>query len=228
MRIPTYQDPKDWSYGLSSFDQTHVAVINYTWDLPKASSRWNNAFARAVLDNWQISGITAFASGSPAGIHFTTVDNVDLLGGGDPKTVCWTANCTGPAGGGPVIVVTGDPDLSRGDRSLTRWFNTSAFARPASRQIGNGRKDDIRLPGAPNWDLTLFKRIPFGNGRRYVQLRWEMYNVFNQTQFMGVDTTARFDAAGNRSKLPTPKFPTPKTWIDIFVNLPSPSPPLAA
>ena len=199
MRIPTYVDPDDYAYGLSSFDQTHVAVINYTWELPNASSRWNNPLVRALLDNWQLSGITAFASGTPVGVDYTLVDNVDLTGGGDTLRACWVSpNCTGPAGGSSPVVVTGDPTLSRGDRSLERWFDTSVFARPARGQIGNGTKDLIRLPGTHNWDLTLFKRIPLGSGRRYLQFRWEMYNVFNQTQFAGVDTTARFDATGRQ------------------------------
>ena len=33
-------------------------------------------------------------------------------------------------------------------------------------------------------------------GIRRFQFRWEMYNAFNHTQFNGVDTSARFDAAG--------------------------------
>ena len=71
------------------------------------------------------------------------------------------------------------------------------FARPPQGDRGNGHKDVIRLPGTNNTDLTLFKRIPFGGGRA-LQLRWEMYNVFNHTQFNGVDTTARFDATGKQ------------------------------
>jgi hypothetical protein len=197
MRIPNYAEPDDWSYGLSSFDQTHVAVINYTWDVPRVP--WTNGFAKMVLNDWQISGITAFASGTPAGIDFVATDNADLLGGGDSLRVCMVSPaCTGPAGGSVPVVVTGEPSLSRGDRSLERWFDTSMFARPARGQIGNGRKDEIRLPGLHNWDLTVFKRIPIRDGRRYFQLRWEMYNVFNMTQFNGVDTTARFNAAGQQ------------------------------
>jgi hypothetical protein len=181
MRIATYQDPREWNYGLSSFDQTHVLVINYTWDLPKASRVWDNGVMRAVFDNWQLSGITAFASGTPSGITLALQDSAtDLTGGGD----------------GTRVVVTGDPTLPRGDRTFTQWFNTSAFARPAKGDVGSGHKDDIRLPGVNNWDMTLFKRIPFKSGRRYLQFRWEMYNVFNHTQFSGVDTTARFNAAG--------------------------------
>jgi hypothetical protein len=181
MRIATYQDPREWNYGLSSFDQPHVLVVNYTWDLPKASALWNNGVMRAVLDNWQVSGITAFASGNPSGVTLALQDSAtDLTGGGD----------------GTRVVVTGDPTLSSGDRTFARWFDTSAFGRPARGDVGNGHKDVIRLPGVNNWDLTLFKRIPFKSGRRYLQFRWEMYNVFNHTQFSGVDTTARFSAAG--------------------------------
>jgi hypothetical protein len=35
-------------------------------------------------------------------------------------------------------------------------------------------------------------------GTRQFQLRWEIYNIFNHTQFMTLDTTPRFDAAGNQ------------------------------
>jgi Carboxypeptidase regulatory-like domain/TonB-dependent Receptor Plug Domain len=178
MRIATYQDPREWNYGLSSFDQPHVLVINYTYDLPRVSSLWDNAVVRSVFDNWQLSGITAFASGTPSGVTLALADNADLTGGGD----------------GTRVVVTGDPSVN--DPSFTQWFNTSVFARPATGDVGNGHKDIIRLPGVHNWDITLFKRVPFGGGRRYFQLRWEMYNVFNHTQYNGVDTTARFSAAG--------------------------------
>ncbi|HYT67040.1 MAG TPA: carboxypeptidase-like regulatory domain-containing protein [Vicinamibacterales bacterium] len=180
-RLPTYANVRDFTYGLSSFDQTHVAVINYLWDLPKASTLWNNPVVRAVLDNWQMSGITAFASGTPSGVSLSLVDSgTDLTGGGD----------------GTRVVVTGDPSIS--NPSFTRWFDTSVFGRPARGDRGNGKKDIIRMPGVNNTDVTFFKRIPFGGGRRTLQLRWEMYNVFNHTQFNGVDTTARFDAAGKQ------------------------------
>jgi hypothetical protein len=153
-------------------------VINYTWDLPKASALWNNAVVRGVLDNWQLSGITAFASGTPSGVSLALVDSgTDLTGGGD----------------GTRVVVTGDPSIA--NPSFNKWFDTSVFARPPKGDRGNGKKDVIRLPGTNNTDLTLFKRIPLG-GRRVLQLRWEMYNVFNHTQYSGVDTTARFDASG--------------------------------
>jgi hypothetical protein len=191
MQIATYHDPATWNYGLSTYDQTHVAVINYTWDLPKASARWNNAFARGLLDNWQISGLTTLASGVPVNVTWTAADNADITGGGD------IARATNVAAGNLVPLVVGDATLPKSQRSLNQWFNTAAFARPPRGNPGNSPKDVIRGPGVSNSDVTVFKNIPIGGTRR-LQFRWEIYNVFNATQFATVDSTARFDAAGNQ------------------------------
>jgi hypothetical protein len=198
MQIATYQNPDTWNWGLSSYDQTHVAVINYTWDLPQASARWNNAFTRAVLDNWQLSGLTTLASGTPVYVTFTTVDGADITGGGDVTRFNGGPGAVTPTAGSGVPNLVGDPNLPSSQRSLTQWFNTAAFARPAKGDPGNSPKDVIRGPGVTNSDITLFKNIPFGAAARKVQLRWEIYNVFNQVQFATVDSTARFDAAGNQ------------------------------
>ncbi len=45
--------------------------------------------------------------------------------------------------------------------------------------------------------MALFKNIPFGKARQ-IQFRWEAYNVFNHTQYATVDTTARFNPAGQQ------------------------------
>jgi carboxypeptidase family protein/TonB-dependent receptor-like protein len=198
MQIATYQNPDTWNWGLSSYDQTHVAVINYTWDLPQASARWNNAFTRAVLDNWQFSGLTTLASGTPVYVTFTTVDGADITGGGDVTRFNGGPGAVTPTAGSGVPNLVGDPNLPSSERSLTQWFNTAAFARPAKGDPGNSPKDVIRGPGVTNSDVTLFKNIPFGASGRKLQLRWEIYNVFNQVQFATVDSTARFDAAGNQ------------------------------
>jgi hypothetical protein len=198
MQIATYQNPEAWNYGLSSFDQAQLAVINYTWDLPKASARWNNALTRALLDNWQISGLSTFASGTPVYVTFTTVDGADITGGGDTTRFNGGPSATTPTAGSGVPNLVGDPNLPSSQRSLTQWFNTAAFARPGRGDAGNSPKDVIRGPGVTNSDATLFKNIPLGNGLRKLQLRWEIYNIFNHTQFATVDSTARFDAQGNQ------------------------------
>jgi hypothetical protein len=155
-------------------------VINYTWDLPKISRVWNRSLVRRILDDWQLSGITAFASGTPRGISFSIDGNPDLTGGGD----------------GSRLWITGNPILPRGERSAARWFNTSVFAAPRRGEVGNAPKDVIRLPGTTNWDLSVFKNIKLRSESRYLQFRWEIYNVLNHTQFSDVNSNAVFNAAG--------------------------------
>ncbi|MCC7175841.1 MAG: hypothetical protein IT159_11655 [Bryobacterales bacterium] len=41
----------------------------------------------------------------------------------------------------------------------------------------------------------IFGSFPRGSEQRSLQLRWEFYNLFNHTQFSGMDTTARFDSS---------------------------------
>jgi hypothetical protein len=96
------------------------------------------------------------------------------------------------------VVITGNPNLPRSERSIDRWFDTSVFARPARGDFGNAPKDVIRFPGTNNWDISLFKNFHLWSESRYLQLRWEMYNAFNHTQFFGVDAVPRFDAAGKQ------------------------------
>jgi hypothetical protein len=177
--VAYYVPIRVWNYGKAGYDRTHNLVINWLWDLPKASKLANHAPVRFVFDNWQISGIVSLLSGAPFGIGYSTVDGADITGGGD----------------GSRVVVTGKADLPKGDRTLTRYFNTSVFARPAQGTYGNAPKDVFRGPGLNNWDLSIFKNFPIKE-RIHFQFRWEMYNAWNHAQFTGLDNAARFDAAG--------------------------------
>jgi hypothetical protein len=137
---------------------------------------------RHLFDNWQLSGVITFASGFPQGIYYSTTDNSDITGGGD----------------GERVLVVARPQLPHGQRTFDRWFNTEAFARPPQGSYGNASVFPIRGPGANNWDITLLKNIPLKSEARYLQFRMEMYNAFNHTQYMYVDTSARFNEAGEQ------------------------------
>ena len=55
----------------------------------------------------------------------------------------------------------------------------------------------MRSGGRENFDAALFRNFIFGNEQRILTFRWELYNVFNHTNFTGVNTTVRFDNSGN-------------------------------
>lgn len=172
--------PHSRYYGLASFDRTHVLKINYLWELPKTQSGLR--VSRFALNGWELSGITSFASGAPLAVGFATTTPIDISGS--------------PTDGARIDVIA-NPILPKSERTFDRNFNTSAFRLPAVGTAGNSAKTEIRGPGVNNWDVAVFRNFRLRE-RFNLQFRWELYNVFNHTQFDGLDTTARFDPQGNQ------------------------------
>ena len=60
--------------------------MNFIYSMPRVSRVWNNAFARGVLDNWELSGLTTFTSGAPMGLGYSLVVAQDLTAYGVDRT----------------------------------------------------------------------------------------------------------------------------------------------
>lgn len=189
--VPVY-DSLRTVYGPGGDDHRHNLVFNYLYGLPKGSRIWSNFATRAVLDNWQISGLASYLSGAPDKFTLSTVDGADITGGGDGSRVHLTGN---PLAGAP--------------HTWHQWFNTSVVQRPTPVTVdpntgavtlsnGNAPKVSLFDPGVLNFDTALFKNIPFVEGRVAVQFRAETYNTLNHPEFNGVDTGAKFDISGNQ------------------------------
>ncbi len=171
---------RTYAYGLSALDRTHVAKINWLWDIPELKS--GAKLLRAAMNHWQLSGIASFVSGMPMPVNFTQVTASDI---------------TGSPTDNARIVVTGNPILPKGERTFDRNFRTEVFKLPARGTFGNAARTVIRGPGINNWDASLRKSISITE-RLKVQFRWELYNAFNHTQFSDLDNTARFDSQGRQ------------------------------
>lgn len=181
-------DRRKNDYGPAGFNRTHVLVLNYILDTPSVSKRvaWlNNLAGRTIFDNWQITGITSFVSGSP----FTPGFSVAGLGGLNERI-------TGSFSEGARIRVVGNGPLDRGERKLHQWFNQLAFALPTvgSQCCVSGR-NYMTGPGINNWNLAIFKNVPLWSSEmtRYIQFRVEMFNVWNHPQFSGINGSAQFN-----------------------------------
>jgi len=178
---------KQFNYAPSDFDQTHILTINYIYDVPHLSRKFNNGFVKAMFDNWQLSGTTSYASGKPKNVTVTYNGGVTDITGGDinarANTIC-------------------DPmrNISGADPTGTPYVvNVNCFARPTQLgDIGNTPRNSLRMPSIFNNDVALFKNIPMGE-HRALQLRWEVYNVFNHTNFRDIDAGLVFDVNGKQT-----------------------------
>jgi hypothetical protein len=185
---PTHPfDTDAYDYALANFDRTHYLVANYVWNLPRGSRLLGGGrAARAVLDNWTLSGISWMASGNPVEL------TVNIAGVNAAQRLLGT-DASGTSGGlQPRFRIEGDP--LNADGSL----NPAAFVAPRVGDFGPYDRFYVRNPGIQTHDLSVFKNFPIGSGgRRLLQLRIEMFNVLNHTQFSGRNVNTNLtNAAG--------------------------------
>jgi hypothetical protein len=180
-------DPEAYDRGPAAFDRTHYLVANYVWNLPPGGHMLGGGmFARGLLDNWTISGISWFASGTPTELAL-------VISGQDAgNRLLGTYTAGNGAGLQPRFYLNGDA------QSAPNAINTSAFVAPAIGDKGPYPRSYLRNPGFQNHDLSVFKNFPLGaNSQRYLQLRFEAFNFLNMTEFSGVNRTTNLtNAAG--------------------------------
>jgi hypothetical protein len=154
------QDPFNplLDYRAANWDRTHVFAANYVYDIPGLTKHFNGPkWLGYVTDNYQLSGVTNFMTGTPV----DTGNNWSFENGSFTGGNMWGASqyyYTLDSNGNPVLPSIGPPV--------------------------RGSRDQLRQGGLQNWDMSLFKNIPFGKGEsRYIQLRLEAFNVFNHPNF---------------------------------------------
>jgi hypothetical protein len=132
-------------------------------------------------------------AGQPAniGLGFTG------LGGADVNRIY-----TGSETVGPRVGLAGNPGAVK---AIDGWIDTSVFRPPAVGSQGlESAQRIVRRPGINNWDISLFKNVNFGAESRFLQLRLEMFNAPNHTQFSDFNRTIQFNpATGAVTNLPT-------------------------
>jgi hypothetical protein len=150
-------------HGPSGFDVRHRAVISYVYELPFGRGKqWLQDAGGAVqglVGGWQLSGITTLTTGRP----FT----VTLQTGVNNNAPSW-----------PNRIGSGKLE----DPTVDLWFNTADFVAPPPNTYGNSGRGILYGPGHVNFDTSLSKRFAVG-GRTNVELRWDVFNLFNHPGF---------------------------------------------
>lgn len=189
----------DSEYGRAQLDRRHVFVANYIYELP--FYRDQRGFAGKLLGGWQASGIVTYQTGIPFTPTFAGYDPAGLgfLGpstsGGRPNQYA------DPYVAGPVAA---NPDprcqstISQGGLAADEvhvfgsWFNPCAFQTTAPNAgipnvAGSAGRGVITGPSLFRVDFTLAKNFRFTESLR-LQLRAEVFNIFNKTNFTGFGT----------------------------------------
>ncbi len=157
-----------YDYRLLSFDRQHILNFNYVWDLPKLKS--NNWIAKGVVNGWQLTGVTQFMTGTPTELGY----GLQGISTNQHISGSWTE--------GPRPIITGNAQPSI---DFAKGFDFTQIKMPGINP-GPQPRSIIRTPGINVTDLSVFKNFSLGGeGSRNLQLRMEMFNVFNQAQFSG-------------------------------------------
>ena len=114
-----------YNYGPLGLDRTQSLTFNYIYDLPglARSGFLDNKAAKMVLNGWQLSGLTSMSVGAPVNVSYS----VSGIG-----ATALNRTITGSEDLAPRVVLTCNPNLSKGDRNLDTFINTKCFA-PAAK-----------------------------------------------------------------------------------------------
>ncbi len=174
-----YAGDRRSSHGPCSFSSTHSANITTTLDLP---GRNLTGIAGALLGRWQWSTITTVQSGVPfeLSLGFQNSRQGGLGAGTDRPS--WSGTCDAKS------AIVGKPD---------QWFDPACFTSAAPGFLGNVPSRVLRGPSLITSDWGLVKQIAFGNGQR-VEIRAEVFNLFNRANFSVPSVTTIFNADRTR------------------------------
>jgi outer membrane receptor protein involved in Fe transport len=155
-------------WGPAYFSATHNFTASYTYQLPFGSGQRfgsnANPVVKAVLGNWQLSGIFTYHTGFPLTIYANDLSGTNSRG--------FRADCiapmTYPGGVGPGAT----------------WFGTASFKQPAAGTFGSCAQGTTFGPGLTDWDAGFHKDFALGaNEARRLEFRAEFINFTNTPIF---------------------------------------------
>jgi hypothetical protein len=156
--------------GISAFDLKHNFVVSYNYDLPVARL-WR---PNRLTGGWALSGVTRFSTGVP--VTFAAQSDNYLVQVQNNGVNATSIDMPQYDGTGYKI--------NRNPRKSKLLFNSDAFRPNALGTQGNSKRRDFYGPGIDNFDMALHKVTNFTESRS-LELRLEMFNVFNHAQFDG-------------------------------------------
>jgi Carboxypeptidase regulatory-like domain/TonB dependent receptor len=193
-----YNFDQDWAVGVN--DQPHVWNAMVVYNVPfgaEGKPGGSNPVVRAIVKDWQISGITQFRSGRPLG-SILAACNLPNAG------TCYADFAPGFTGDVRINGDFGDGDVL--GAAPPTYIDRAAFQSPAAFAFGNTPRTlafDLRNPSSFNQDLSV--RRDFRVSRLKLGFGVDVFNLFNNVVFGGIQaniTNANFGRVSSQSNTP--------------------------
>jgi len=162
------------AYGISDYDVPRIWNSTFVYQMPALHQL--GTVGNAILGGWQLGGLWVLHSGQAMSIN----------GGSNPISPCGdkNASCSGVGSDLADRVPGTSTEVHQGGKShwLNQYFNPGAFTFNAVGTFGNSGRNSMFGPGWNEADLSISKNFTFHERYRF-QIRWEMFNAFNRTEF---------------------------------------------
>ncbi len=170
---------RNFFVGPTSYDRRHALVATWTYEVPFLRQRKD--VMGSVLGGWELSGKVRWQSGgylTPDGNTSIGTRRADYVGG--------------------AIGLPSD------QRTEDRWFNTDAFAAAPDDRRGNAKVGMIEGPHLHEWDVSFRKNFRL-RGTSRINLRADVFNLFNRVNFNNPENTVTSSAYGQISSAKIPR-----------------------
>ena len=159
-----YNRRADW--GPTGNDIRNRFTMTSVYDIPigRGKKYLSNSRLGAVVGNWTLGGLMTIQSGEPFTVN-TQVNTTFVNSAGAQRAD-----------------VARNPNLANSQKTLDRWFDTSAFAQPAQFKFGNQGVNIVRGDGVFNLDASILRNFPIRESMK-VQIRGEFFNITNHPNF---------------------------------------------
>lgn len=159
-----YNRRADW--GPTEMDIRHrfTAASVYQFPFGKGRRYITSHPLRHLVGNWQTGIVWTWQTGAPTTVQTQT-----------NTTYAYSA-------GALRADILRDPNLPNDQRSITRWFDTEAFAQPPINKFGNQNPGHVRCPGIFSLNASLIRAFRVTE-KKTLQFRGEFFNVPNHPNF---------------------------------------------
>ncbi|MEP7361738.1 MAG: TonB-dependent receptor [Acidobacteriota bacterium] len=151
--------------GNASLDRRLAYVASVLYEVPFGHGKafLNSGVGSWILGGWQVGGIVSLLGGTP-----------------DAHTINQNTTNVGGANRGDLVR---NPNLPSGERTIDRWFDTTAVVAGQRGVFDNAGRNLIVGPPTYNFDFSLDRNFRMPWEGHVVQFRFESFNFTNTPAF---------------------------------------------